>query len=94
MEYTTVKVTSDDIRNGMMGDPSCCPVALALRRQADFKKANVHANAVFGEGPWMFVLPGKVRKFISDFDSGADVKPFSFKMPLRKQIRVSPCIAG
>ena len=76
-----IKVTKNDIKNGLRKSCCKCPVALALKRQTEYKKIFI--------GAWFFDLDGKivsvpesVRNFIVKFDREFDVEPFSFTLKL------------
>lgn len=78
-----VKVTEDHIRLGRPGLPCYCPVALAIIEAVGFE-ARVHGDYVhFPDIDDLCVdLPRRARKFISDFDDRAQVRPFSFQIEM------------
>lgn len=75
-----IKVTQDHIKRGKRGKSSSCPVALAVR---DYMKGYKGGTiTVDGAGVWIgphsFTCPRSVGRFVSDFDAGREVKPFTF----------------
>lgn len=86
MPTITVHVTQGDIDAGCFLDSTGCPVALALwrhtRLQWDVSACGaVVTEPVGGDGRQVMVrLPDSVRRFVSEFDSGRDVLPFSFRI--------------
>lgn len=77
----TIKVMQKDIKDGIRIDSKLCPVALAMNRA--FRKVNINVAGPYfcynvGENIKRIELPIKVAKFVSNFDSAEEVKPFSF----------------
>lgn len=83
-----IDVTQDDIDDGHPRESECCPVALALNRTMPLPwKWNVGVRPARA---WLrepgvpvasvLVLPPRVDRFISRFDRGETVKPFSFEI--------------
>ena len=86
MTYT-INVTAEDIACGGRGNCSRCPVAKALTRcvpgvkesYASYTGGSLYAIA----GPGLRVkFPIEVAYFISDFDSGLPVSPFTFTVEI------------
>lgn len=76
-----VEVTRDDISYGRTMNSTRCPVALALLRTTGADRVMVRQHyAVIGT--FHVVLPDAVVKFVSEFDFGLQVKPFSFEVPV------------
>lgn len=82
-----IHVTEEDIRAGKAGACEECPIALAMGR-AGFRNVQV---AGFEETDTVFwILPDgtevqadaplSVRQFVSEFDRGLEVSPFSFNL--------------
>ena len=77
----TVKVTKTDIKNGVCGSETLCPIARAVRRQT---KTRVVVDGVgmtvgrLGHGGREYFLPVNAEEFIWNFDAGNRVKPFKF----------------
>ena len=76
-----ITVTADDIKRGNRQDCFECPVARAVRR-AMSKSAWVGYFTMGWDGSKARKLPKKVASFVSRFDSGKPVKPFSFEIDL------------
>lgn len=75
-----VKVTQKDIDGGVPGRAKNCPITIALRRE--FKGSwMVICDAYSSKGK--IYLGRKARKFISRFDNGLPVKPFSFSATMK-----------
>ena len=87
MAKLKVDVTWDHIDQGVGEDPYGCPIALAI---GDLP--NVMGGAFVDSTMCEFThhdchvcdvpLPKKARTFVQKFDSGQDVKPFSFTLNL------------
>lgn len=78
----TVNVTQADIDNGVDGDCRLCPVARALSR-AGVRGWNVFYHGLVSELTGETIaLPRSAMEFIRRFDSGGDVKPFSFELEI------------
>ena len=80
-----IDVTAGDIRVGHWGSACDCPVALAIGRHFEGEEIRVGCSAVFRyHGPRGYqeemVLPTVAQEFISRFDTGKDVEPFSFAL--------------
>jgi hypothetical protein len=75
-------VTQIHIENGLWGDCSRCPVALAIAEQFPDKKIEVHGNDITIGGQ-RFVTPPNVTAFINDFDDVIyhdSCEPFAFEL--------------
>ena len=77
-----VNVTAEDIARGIRVSANSCPVARALQRctgdrlaTVDGSRATVNYHRNFAR----FRLPPEVSYFVSDFDAGRPVAPFSFE---------------
>jgi hypothetical protein len=89
----TIEVTQEDIDNGVAWECGKCPVALAAKRVLPFKP-HVRSLAIYRKRRqqpswrygWYYIkvfavdLPQEARDFISDFDHGVFVTPFSFQV--------------
>ncbi len=73
-----IQVTKEDIEKGEIKDRKCCPIALALRR---IGFTNVEVTCEMTIHPTSF-LPNNARLFVTEFDVGIPVKPFSFYLGL------------
>ena len=76
-----IKVTAEDIKRGKRQDCWRDPVARAARR-ATSKSAWVGYFTMGLDGRKARKLPKKVASFVSRFDAGKPVKPFSFEIDL------------
>jgi hypothetical protein len=75
-----ITVTKDDIKSGHRGSVYCCPIAISVRRQAfSSKNVSVSAGDCSIAGTY-WELSRSAQRFISAFDNGRPVKPFSFIM--------------
>lgn len=74
----TIKVTKADIRDGVRGSVNLCPIALATKRKLG-GYVNIASN-FFESANFVIDLPARACNFISRFDKGSGVKPFSFKL--------------
>lgn len=87
-EVFKVKVTAEDIENGVRGHAHMCPIAESLRRtgyidpavSSDFMYLTRNGVRYSGD------LPAKARKFVGDFDNKLDqfVKPFEFTIRMER----------
>jgi hypothetical protein len=89
-----VAVRQDDIDYGVRGMPGSCPVARALRRYVAPLRPSVlgfqvalydHYNVQIAT----LALPDAVRHFVSAFDRGDPVQPFSFGLTLPEALCAS-----
>lgn len=78
----TIIVTAQDIKKGEKKSCSHCPIARAGQRV--IKKNVTVGDADLGYDDYEARLPQKAIKFIMDFDRNIPVKPFSFKITLKK----------
>lgn len=75
----TIHVTEDDIKKGQRDNPSCCPVAKALRR---YKPGmTVGRIGLYQSDGTMHPMPDAVETFVDCFDNGKPVQPFTFELP-------------
>lgn len=77
MEKKTIQVTQDDIEHGKRECGDTCAVARAMQRAFPGRSVHVGATIVWF-GADSFPLPRRVQDFISDFDDGKRVQPFTF----------------
>ena len=89
MAKKLVRVTAEDIANGVAGNPYRCPIALAIKRTFPSENyVGVSRESVTFGIRWLnsqgVDLPISARKFIQRFDStqyggpALSVKPFNF----------------
>lgn len=83
---TTINVTQQDIDSGIRGDCSLCPVARGVSRvfPCETNVANYYMYVRDqSEGRWRQAkLPDIAWAFITAFDAGLGVSPFSFEVDL------------
>lgn len=81
----TIHVIQEDINNGKRMHCSDCPVALAVKRKFNLPSYAVvvsHSTIRFDNN--VVTIPEIVSDFISKFDNGRYVTPFSFEIELNK----------
>lgn len=76
-----IHVTREDIDLGERGSCLSCPIALAVKRQADIASVRVEVASI-RVGSAKAILPDEARRFVDHFDYGRDVHPFSFDLPI------------
>ena len=82
MVKTKVNITQSHILSGRKGACRFCPIALALKDA--FPESTVHVQGFyFTIDGVQFQSPKEVVNFISDFDSGLPVRPFSFELRMK-----------
>jgi hypothetical protein len=92
-----IRVTKQDIKNGIRSNGCACPVHIALCRSAAFKKAGLIIGAVGGNTCSLyenvmeeltFKTPTTIMKWITKFDAGAPCKPFSgwFEVNIKEEV--------
>lgn len=77
---TEVHVTAEDIANGQKGECLLCPVALAMDRAFccnDIWVGGYGYSRDGIKGEWR-PLPFAVKIFVTHFDAGHPVEPFTF----------------
>lgn len=83
-KYITVNVTKTGITKGKIYSTDSCPVARSLRalgaRHVDVN--NRTAYFTLKDKHYFVDLPQNVQNFILKFDTGDEVKPFSFRLKL------------
>jgi len=87
-EILDVTVDEEDMRKGLRGYPTSCPIARAVKRQVPGVYVSVGRSHIqfFNqetEGGFLgqYELPDQARDFIRDFDAGMNVEPISFRIP-------------
>lgn len=80
MKTITVNVTSEDILRGIRNNCHFCPIALALKRKLKNQDAWVGPTEFFlGHSYDQYIdIPNICINFMSTFDEGKYVDPFSF----------------
>lgn len=81
-----IRVIRDDIRKGKRKSLCECPVARALKRQTPFSKITVCSALTFIQsngGSVVVDAPKAVSDFITKFDLGEPVKPFTFELVIK-----------
>lgn len=74
----TIEVTAEDIERGARIDPERCPIALACRRALPDIAVSVDGYGI--DEYDLIPTPDVAAKFITSFDTGKTVEPFSFEL--------------
>jgi hypothetical protein len=90
----TVQVTQRDIRLGKHGDPWNCPIARAIKRVVRRGAMEGVIGSYFYLGTETRKLPAKAERFVSDFESKAEVYPFSFVLNVPAKYLLSSSVAA
>jgi hypothetical protein len=77
-----INVTEEDIKNGVPRNSTCCPIALAIKRQNNNRPLDIGLYGIFRYNKASIIFPVEVTLFIQNFDMGGPVQPFSFECPL------------
>lgn len=81
-----IKVTKEDIENGICKNCFYCPIAIALRRVFGEIYLRIHDEYIILEKEInnfkIFKLPNKASEFIKKFDRLKSVEPFEFELNL------------
>jgi hypothetical protein len=84
-ERITVEVAAEDIKEGWHAHARRCPVAKAAARSVGQLEASVvpaigtiEGNIWFSDADVYYVIPDEASVWISDYDDGNTVQPFSF----------------
>ncbi len=86
LKRVKIEVLAKDIRLGKRNHSKTCAISRAAKRQ--FKGKDISTRYVsMSVGEWTYNLPKKASNFISRFDMGKKVKPFSFTMRLSSTIK-------
>jgi len=86
MKTYTIKVTKQDIKvaktSKKKGCPKAyyCPIAFAVRRR--WLSAYIIDLSIYIDGLEPATLTKRARDFVSNFDAGKPVKPFTFRIKL------------
>ncbi len=77
-----VKVTTHDLKTGIVNNPFLCPIALSLKRMGFVHVEVRSCVAIFTNGSMDYrrTLPPIATKFVSAFDRGLKVSPMSFSV--------------
>jgi len=77
-----IEVTADDIKNGDKRTCVSCPVALALGRAlGSYAFAGPISLFPYSGSTLRIDTPDEVIQFMTNFDAGLPVQPFSFTIP-------------
>ena len=74
-----VQVTQICIDKGLSGDPHCCPIALALTWQHEWKGCMVGWDRVTYQGK-EYSLPDSAQTFVAEYDETDQGVPFEFEL--------------
>ena len=84
-----IKVTQAHIEQGDIGDPSFCPIALAVKESLPEEPVDVDVSALgrisISYPYYISCKPRSTTRFVKLFDSGEDVEPFAFNLPITKK---------
>jgi hypothetical protein len=78
-----IEVTRNDINNGVPHEENCCAIALAIKRQVKCQSVTVEdANGwiTIDDDSYGAIDADAVNRFISDFDDGQEVSPFTLEL--------------
>lgn len=93
MKHLKLKVSNSDIKNGEKSNPQNCAIAKSLKRNKDIKVTGVSVfhnvciirNEVKGKTQtYRAELPYEAQSFVSKFDHGVAVNPFSMSLKFVK----------
>jgi hypothetical protein len=93
MKYLKLKVSNSDIKNGERSNPQNCAIAKSLKRSKNIKASNVsvfHNVCIIKKvkngktQTYRAHLPQSAQDFVSKFDHGFAVNPFSLSLELVK----------
>lgn len=78
-----IEVTKEDIYSGTRTDCQRCPIALAVNRALGIKTSIIGRECMYlNKDSTEIHLPLVARNFISSFDYGILLAPFSFEIEL------------
>jgi hypothetical protein len=80
MKTVKIEVTRADIDRGRPRFNNLCPVALAINRALPGHAWRVDGWRAEGDGGGRFALPWRAVVFVSDYDHGKPVQPFTFEV--------------
>ena len=76
----TITVTQEDIDQGIRESYYSCPIARAAERALKWRVMVYTDTILVGDSGCDYKLPESAQEFISRFDTGKPVKPFSFEV--------------
>lgn len=80
MSKIKISVSQEDIDNGTPGDETCCPIALAVKRQyPEYNEVSVEIDVLFLDDI-NYLMPIEASNFVDDFDEGKSVAPLEFEI--------------
>ncbi len=75
-------VTKSDIKRGVQNIPTCCPIALAMKRR--FPRRSVFVRRYYVKlSNRIYSLPASAVNFVNKFDHDRRVRPFRFTLPIK-----------
>lgn len=77
----TITVTEEDIKNGKRHNSHKCPIALACLRTINMTWFDLYDKLQTKSFEVADVFPGKTGIFMTLFDAGEPVEPFTFEIP-------------
>jgi len=82
MGAMTVRVSNENIADGLPGSENGCPVALAMADRDLFAPVATQGHLYWGRSSrHMHPTPEHVARFINDFDEGKQVGEIEFTLP-------------
>lgn len=77
-----ISITRQHIKHGKRDRATLCPIALACKEKG-FKRIKIHYDEFEIDGHIGY-LPQKACQFITAFDKGLPVEPFTFRLRFSK----------
>lgn len=74
-----VAILKKDIKQGEIGNPDSCPIALAVTRTTKAKRVLVGERTLNIDGV-EYEYPRSVSRFVARFDREQKVTPFAFRL--------------
>lgn len=75
-----IKVTHQDIRDGITGDCSLCPVIRAIRRETGYPRAKLETSDLVWLNHYPVWLPMEEVLRIQTFDRTGEMMPHEFEL--------------
>lgn len=75
-----IEVTQEHIDEGKKGSCACCPIALAAEAVGMDRPLVMRSSILLMELDIIYRLPQIAKDFITTFDHGGPVQPFSFEV--------------
>lgn len=94
-----IAVTEEDIASGERGNACECPIAIAIKRATECSRVYVSydwprfisiASSEKGGKVYDYKLDAESLNFMSSFDNGSQVSPFSFELTISRISNLNP----